>query len=459
MPLHRSPFCVLLCNKLQEMSFYHYMIRRLSFFLLSIAALFTACSDNDSFSANPSAQLTFSVDTLQLDTLFSTIPSSTYTFWVYNRTGDGLRINNVRLERGNQSGFRANVDGTFLDPVATSLEVRKGDSLRVFVEVTPRETNAIDPQLIEDQLVFTLESGVIQRVNLRAYSWDAVTLNNLVVANDTTIESTRPVVVYGKGITVEEGRTLTIRNTSLYFHDGAGISVAGTLIAENSILRGDRLDHMFDYLPYDRISGQWDGIHLLPTSKNNQLTQCELRNAMTAVACDSTDLQMRQCIVHNSKGHGVIATDATVVIDQCMLTNALGDCLALHGGTATVSHCTLAQFYPFSADRGVALRFTYGKQPLMIDCSTTLVTGYANDVLMREADDKQPAVDFHFADCILRTDSVNDPQVLERIIWETPKDSVQGKQHFRVFDEDNLYYDFRLDSISPAFQKGIGCIY
>ena len=219
------------------------MIRRLSFFLLSIVALFTACSDNDSFSANPSSQLTFSVDTLQLDTLFSNIPSSTYTFWVFNRTGDGLRINSVRLERGNQSGFRANVDGTFLDPVANNIEVRKGDSLRVFVEVTPQQNNAIDPQLIEDQLVFTLESGVIQRVNLRAYSWDAVSLTNLQVTNDTIIESSRPVVVYGNGITVSEGTTLTIRNTTLYFHDGAGINVAGTLVAENSMLRGDRLDH------------------------------------------------------------------------------------------------------------------------------------------------------------------------------------------------------------------------
>ena len=435
------------------------MIRRLSFFLLSIVALFTACSDNDSFSANPSSQLTFSVDTLQLDTLFSNIPSSTYTFWVFNRTGDGLRINSVRLERGNQSGFRANVDGTFLDPVANNIEVRKGDSLRVFVEVTPQQNNAIDPQLIEDQLVFTLESGVIQRVNLRAYSWDAVSLTNLQVSNDTIIESSRPVVVYGNGITVSEGITLTIRNTTLYFHDGAGINVAGTLVAENSMLRGDRLDHMFDYLPYDRISGQWDGIHLQPTSHNNQLTQCELRNAMTAITCDSTSsLQIRQCIIHNSKGHGVIANDADVLIDHSMLTNALGDCLAVHGGTATVSHCTIAQFYPFSANRGVALRFAYGSLPLSFDCSYTLVTGYADDVLMREADDKKPAVVFHFSDCILRTDSVNDPQILERIIWETPKDSVQGKQHFRVFDEDNLYYDFRLDSISPAFQKGIGCM-
>jgi hypothetical protein len=46
---------------------------------------------------------------------------------------------------------------------------------------------------------------------------------------------------------------------------------------------------------------------------------------------------------------------------------------------------------------------------------------------------------------------------LENIIWETPKDSVEGKKHFRVFDEEKLYYDFTIDSISPAFSRDIGC--
>ncbi|MBQ5510460.1 MAG: DUF4982 domain-containing protein, partial [Prevotella sp.] len=35
----------------------------------------------------------------------------------------------------------------------------------------------------------------------------------------------------------------------LYFHDKAGIDVYGTLVTQDVQLRGDRLDHMFDYLP------------------------------------------------------------------------------------------------------------------------------------------------------------------------------------------------------------------
>ena len=40
------------------------------------------------------------------------------------------------------------------------------------------------------------------------------------------------------------------------------------------------------------------------------------------------------------------------------------------------------------------------------------------------------------------------------IIWETLKDSIQGKMHFARIDEENLYYDFHLDSLSTAQGKG-----
>ena len=95
--------------------------------------------------------------------------------------------------------------------------------------------------------------------------------------------------------------------------------------------------------------------------------------------------------------------------------------------------------------------------PMTLVCTNTLVTGYADDVVQGEVADTTVVFDYRFADCLLRTPKVEDDSLrFERIIWETPEDSVQGKQHFRTVDEDNLYYDFALDSISPAFQNGIG---
>ena len=423
---------------------------------MTIAALLAACTDNDSFSTAVGNRLSFSEDTVSFDTLFSTVPSATQTFWVRNQSSDGIRIQTVRLERGTQSGYRVNVDGTYLDPVGNDFEVRKGDSILVFVEVTTRENHAQEPQLLEDNIIFTLQNGQQQRVNLRTYSWDAQKINNLVISHDTVIDSRRPIILYGEGIQVDKGATLTLLNTELYFHDGSGIDVHGQLQATGCLFRGDRLDRMFDYLPYDRISGQWRGISIAPSSEQNVFVDCEIRNAWDAMVCDSTRLQMTNTVVHNNRGMGLSARNSVVTLSYCQFTNTMGDCLSLEGCEAIVDHCTIAQFYPFSADRGAALRFTNTAQPLLLLCTNTLVTGYADDVVMGETSDTTVVYDYRFANCILRTDSVTDAERFERIIWETPKDSVQGKQHFRVIDEDNLCYDFAIDSISPAFKLDIG---
>ena len=108
--------------------------------LLAIAAIgITACNDED-FSSSPSLSLTFSTDTVKFDTIFSKVPTSTRTMWVYNRSGKDLRCTNVRLLNGNQTGYRVNVDGVYLSPAAgyqmQDVEIRNKDSLRVFVELT-----------------------------------------------------------------------------------------------------------------------------------------------------------------------------------------------------------------------------------------------------------------------------------------------------------------------------------
>jgi hypothetical protein len=55
----------------------------------------------------------------------------------------------------------------------------------------------------------------------------------------------------------------------------------------------------------------------------------------------------------------------------------------------------------------------------------------------------------------LRTPKIeNDTIGFRNIIWETSKDSIQGKHHFVNIDEENLYYDFHLDSLSTAQGKG-----
>ena len=446
-------------------------MKRIIYILFTIM-LFVACKDDDNFSMSNGLRLSFTTDTVCFDTVFSRTPSSTYTFWVHNHNDEGIRLSSVHLNRRNQTGFRVNVDGSYLDNTLGSqvsdLEIRRNDSILVFVELTSSETSQQHPKLVEDDLVFTLESGAQQKVNLRAWSWDAVKYDNLIVTQDSVMESTSPIIIY-KGLTIREGATLTIRNTTLYFHDQAGVEAYGNLVTDSCLMRGDRLDHLFDYLPYDRVSGQWKGIHFYESSVQNKLSRTEIRNAENAIILDSARLDttqvrlsMTQCIVHNAKGYGLEAVSAHILLRDCQFTNTWGDCVFVIGGMADISYCILAQFYPFNADRGAALRFTNYRDdtdiPLLrLRCEGSIVTGYDDDVLMGSIRDTIVAFNYQFVKTLLRTPKVESADSIRfsDILWETPKDSIQGIKHFKKIDEDNLYYDFHLDSLSTA--QGLGC--
>ena len=438
-------------------------MKRIFYFLILLMVV--ACKDDDSFSASSSLKLSFTVDTLKLDTVFSRTPSSTYSFWVHNRNNDGIRLQSLTSNRGTQSGYRVNVDGIYLDngngAQTNNVEIRKKDSILVFVELTAPEVYRETPTLVEDDLLFLLESGAEQKVLLQAWAWDAIKLYSPVIGEDSVIDSRVPYIIYGD-MTVKEGVTLTIRNTSFYFHEGSGLEVYGRLNTENCLMRGDRLDRMFSYLPYDRICGQWKGIHLYTSSTENILIDTEIRNPEYGIICDSAAigdtyrLRMLRCVVHNCKGVGVELNKAYALLENCQLTNTLGDCLSISGGNAEIQYCTIAQFYPFSANRGAALYLTnqYSSLERFI-CEGSIITGYEEDVVMGSQKGDDTAFNYSFKNCLLRTPMVDDAKHYSDIIWESINDSIQGTKHFVTIDEENLYYDFHLVPKSPAV--GLGC--
>lgn len=444
----------------------------LKYIILSGLTLWSlsSCNDDESFTTSGAHLLTFSVDTVKADTLFSNVPSSTRTFWAYNRSGDGIRCSQVRLERGNQSGFRVNVNGTYLSPEmgyqAQGLELRNKDSIQVFVEVTAPANHQDAPTKLEDNLLFTLESGVVQKINLNAYAWDAQLLRHIHITQDTTFVGSAPRVIYGE-LTVDSGATLTLApGTTLYFHGDAGMQVRGRLKSSGAAgqevtLRGDRLDRMFDYLPYDGVSGQWKGLHFHTSSYDNELVYTDLHGAFDGVVCDSSDVEkttltLDNSTIHNCQGYGLLAVNSRVVARNTQFTNTLNDCVHLDGGHAMLNQCTLAQFYPFDSNRGAALAFTDSYPLVSLEARNCLITGYADDVLMGTRQDEASVFNYHFADCVIRTPSVEAPENVnfERVLFEDVKDTTtMGIKHFRNIDAGKQRYDFSLDSVSAAIGR------
>ena len=434
--------------------------------------ILVGCTDDDSFTTSTANTLIFSTDSVKMDTVFSTVPTPTRTFWVYNRSGDGIRCTNIRLTNGNQTGFRVNVDGEYLSPESgfkvSNVEIRDKDSIRVFVELTSPVNGKEGPQPLEDNLVFLLESGVEQKVNLNAYTWDATMLKNIVVKGDTTIDSpTKPVVIYG-GIKVDSNAVLRIAaGTTLYFHANAGIDVYGRMITEgtadnNVILRGDRTDRMFDYLPYDMVSGQWNGIRFNSSSYDNKILFTDIHSTFDGIVCDSSDvtrlkLQLYNSTVPNCQGYGLKTTSSVVDVRNSQITNTLNNCVCVLGGEISLLHCTLAQFYPFDSNRGVALRYSNHEAetpyPLTkMDCINTIVTGYADDQIAADNKNDDTPFAYRFVNSLLRTPKIEDDQNVVNIVWENVEDTaaISGEENFKLVDIDMQRYDFHLSEKSPA---------
>lgn len=431
-----------------------------------------ACTNDDDFVASSANRVAFSADTIRFDTVFANVPSTTKSVWVYNHSDENIRFQNVSTVRASQTGFRVNVDGIYLGAEnnyqSSDIELRKGDSLRVFVELTAPRASSDSPTLTEDDLVFTLGEGVEQKIHLNAYTWNAIMARNMVVSRDTTINSQgRPLVIYG-GIRVDSAATLKIAaGQTLYFHGDAGMDVYGTLIAQGNdhqpiTLRGDRIDRMFDYLPYDRVPGQWKGVHIHTSSYGNQFEYTDIHSAFDGVVLDSSDvnklkLTASQMTIHNCQGTGLKTTNCNIVLSNAQITNTLGDCVEVDGGVVEINNSTLAQFYPFDGNRGYALHFSANHPLTKLNVTNSLITGYADDLISgeRPKDEAKP-FNFDFEDCVLRTPkpTTADSVYFKNIIYEDVKDTtIYGEKNFVKIDADKQYYDFHLSKVSAAVDK------
>lgn len=438
-------------------------------FILSLL-LMAACSDYESFTDNPSFRLAFSNDTIAFDTLVSTIPSSTKTLYVYNNNNDGMRISTVQLEGGAGSRFRVNVDGRFLVNGAWSdFEVLKHDSLVVRIEMTPPEVGSNEPLYFMDKLNFLLENGTTQTVVLTGGSIDAyIKKGGVIIETDETLLTDKPYVIYDS-LVVKEGATLTLtEGTRLMFHDKAALHVYGKLIIQGSIekpvvLRGDRMDHMFDNLRYDNTPSRWEGIIIHRGSYGNYLLQCDLHSSRFGIICEDTEqetpdetkpsLTLDCCILHNIGGDGLRLNNCVSSVTNTQISNTLGHTVNINGGSHTFVYCTIAQFYPFTSVIGDGLHLAssedgsvYGllRKARFINC---VITGYGQDVIMGENIPTDGSCDYVFHHCFLNTLTVDDTEHFVNCIFDQDKkkdedEKLVRQDNFTLFNTTDFLYDF-----------------
>lgn len=434
-----------------------------------------SCNDEEQFTTDPNAKVTFSEDTIMFDTVFSTIGSSTKKFQIYNNLDKGVRLSNIRLASGGKSGFRINVDGQYGSSFS-NIEILKKDSIFVFVEVTVNPQDSDSPILVTDSLQVILENGKSQQMILQAYGQDIEIVKGLIIEKDTTMYSARPIVVYDS-LVVREKATLTIKpGTTLCFHKDAFMDVHGQLKAEGTleqpiIFRGDRTDKMFPYLPYDRLDGQWEGIRLSHSSTGNELDNVDIHGGNYGIICDSTGVESNKLTItnstiHNVRGYCLYSISNKILVANSQLTNAGYNCIHIIGGECECYHTTIAQFYPWDGAFGEAVCFAniQNEQPYSLDALkffNCIVTGYHEDELAGrkyEDGEKANAVQFNveFNNCLVRTDTVGSSQYFnECVIDKVIQDPILGGEtNFKSINTEIYAYDFRLDSLSLAIGLG-----
>lgn len=462
--------------------FKHYILtskmKYFTYLLLLLLSLFSfyACNDDEKFSTSSSLRLEFSSDTIRFDTVFTSIGSATKRLKVYNRNGDALTLSNVDLVSGGKKGFRINVDGIAANSVS-NIDILARDSMFVFVEVNIDPLDQNNSLLITDSIRFQF-NGVTQYVSLEAIGQDVVLWKGKTISKDTTLTAQKPYLIYDN-LTIQKGAVLNLKEgVGLYFHGGSGLYVNGQINAVGTIekpvlMRGDRTDNLFDSpkVPYDRVHGQWSGVHVAADSYQNKFENVRIRNAVYGILFyqstpDQTKASILNTIIQNTSKEGILSINNKLSVANSLIANAGTSAVRIIGGDNTFVQNTIANYmssyWGFLRDAALIVSNTGLNDksesvsfPLASALfANTIVSGSSSSELKLQFSDNYSS-NYKFINCLIRNKGEDDTH-FQNIVWgEDPKFAFIYSQESVKDNPDNYYYyNFELTADSPARRKG-----
>lgn len=345
------------------------MKTKLILFILSIVLVAAnACKKINEASTDPNLKLSFSVDTVMFDTVFTSLGSATHQLKIYNRHNDDLKISSIRLMGGISSPFRLNVDGENKVELHDKL-IPANDSLYSFLRVTINPNDQNMPFVVEDELQF-VTNGNIQTVKLLAWGQNANYIvgdkvtnaiqsgKYIIVADSlqmTVWTKERPYVVYGYALINSYGTLKIEAGTRIYCHKNSGIFSwsDGQLIIEGTsdepvIIQGDRLEPYFRNRP-----GQWDQIMLMDgrAGADHRISHAIIRNGFIGINCQSA-LKVTECalridntIIENQSAYGMYSILYPVEAKNILVANSGVANLWAFGGDYRFVHGTFANYW------------------------------------------------------------------------------------------------------------------
>jgi energy-coupling factor transporter ATP-binding protein EcfA2 len=414
------------------------------FFLIGI--LITVCACRSDFETVASkGDLVFSQDTIYLDTVFSTIGSSTFQLKVYNKSNEDISIPTIQLGKGLNSKYRMTVDGMSGNQgkLFQNVTILAKDSLYIFIETTINAADANPTDfLYTDQIEF--DSGVnLQKVALVTLVKDAIFLfpkrlpngsketipvgNKNVEGfylNDSQLRFTnqKAYVVYGYA-GVPSGKTAIFdAGAKVYFHSNSGLIVgnnaslqingsnSSTSQLENEVIfQGDRLQS-----DYDNVPGQWETVWINEGAINNNINHLTIKNASIGLLIQNnngSNTSIKNSQIYNSTHYGILAQNAKITAENLAINNAGKATLACeYGGNYSFTHCTFNNNWNSTNQVAVSLsNYKLGAVPETkalnkANFNNCIIYGaYSNEL---ELSKKTTAVfEYQFNNCLIKFDS------------------------------------------------------
>jgi len=344
---------------------------------------------NDFESSPSTGNLSFSQDTVYLDTVFSNIGSSTRNIKVYNRSDDDIIIPTINLERGESSEYRLNVDG-LPGKAFENIQILANDSIFVFVETTININDFPNPNfefLYEDKILFDT-GGNQQDVDLVTLVQDAVFLypqrfddgttetlnlgqdpndpeNDILiegfVLEDSELNFTneKPYVIYGYAA-VANNKTINFQpGARVHFHENSGILVSAgatvkskglasndpELLENQIIFESDRLEPGFSEIP-----GQWGALWLTGGSTNHEFEYTTIKNGTVGIFMEGLDgtqsLSLKNVQIYNNSNIGLLARNSFVRGENVVINNSGQTSISCSfGGDYEFNHSTFANYW------------------------------------------------------------------------------------------------------------------
>ncbi|MFD2541726.1 hypothetical protein ACFSSB_05285 [Lacinutrix gracilariae] len=433
-------------------------MKKTLYFLTCFAFLLLWSSCRKDFNFSPSnGNLSFSKDTVYLDTVFTNIGSSTYNLKVYNKSNEAISISTVKLALGEDSEYRLNVDG-IAGKSFENVEILAKDSMYIFIETTIDINNLpnLDNEfLYNDKIEFDAGSN-LQSVELVTLVKDAVFIypdkdNTTGVVETLTIDiggqqietdiqgrylepeeltftNQKPYVIYGYAA-VPNNQTLNIEagarvhfhaNSGLLVAEGASLQVNGANSTDQEVLEnqvifeGDRLEPDFADVP-----GQWGTIWLLDGSINNTINYATIKNASVGILSEGNPAEVTNKLtitnsqIYNASNFGVLGRNTSIEANNLVINNTGQTSFAgTLGGKYNLTHCTIANYWSNSFRQYPALLLnnfqeaedaTYLADLTEANFNNCIIYGNDNpEFIIDEIEDASVVFNFKFTNCLAR---------------------------------------------------------